>query len=74
MPNHHVATSIKVVSQVPVEYSTIKYHNIFKDLFVTRVTKFQTTAGNFVFELLNTIKSVLNRKDFLFVLGNKKFD
>ena len=26
----HVAKSIKSVSQAPVEYSIVKYHNIFK--------------------------------------------
>ena len=38
----HLAKLIKVVSQVPFEYSIVKYHNIFKDSFVTRVAKFQT--------------------------------
>ena len=36
----HVEKSIKIVSQVPLNYSIVKYHNIFKDSFVTRVTKF----------------------------------
>ena len=44
----YVEKSIKVVSQVPFEYSIVKSHNIFKDSFVTRVTKFQTTVGIFV--------------------------
>ena len=36
----HVAKSIMIVSQVPLKYSIVKYHNIFKDSFVTRVTTF----------------------------------
>ena len=31
----HVAKSIKNMSQVPFEYLIVKYHNIFKDSFVT---------------------------------------
>ena len=52
----HIEKSIKFVSQVPFKYSIAKYRYIFKDSFVTRVTKFQTIVGNLVLELLNTMK------------------
>ena len=58
-----VAKSIKAVSQVPFEQSIVKYRNISKYSFVTRVTKFQTIVGNLVLELLNTMKKILNRND-----------
>ena len=61
---HHVAKPIKSVSQVPIEYSMIKYHNSFEDLFIARVAKFQTKVGDFVLELLNIMKNVLNRNVF----------
>ena len=63
-----VANTIKTVSKILVEHSIVKYHNIFKDLFVTSVTKFQITVGHFVLGLLNTMKKVLIRNDFLLVL------
>ena len=31
----HIEKLIKNMSQVPFEYSIVKYHNIFKDSFVT---------------------------------------
>ena len=65
----HIAKSIKVVSQVPFKYSIVKYRYIFKDSFVTRVTKFQTTVGHCVLELLDIMQNILNRNDFLLVLG-----
>ena len=58
-----VAKSIKAVSQVPFEQSIVKYRNISKYSFVTRVTKFQTIVGILVLELLNTMKFFLNRND-----------
>ena len=48
---HHIATPIKVVSQVPLKYTIIQYRNIFKDL--------QTTVEYVVFELLNTMRHIL---------------
>ena len=46
----HIAKPIKVVSQVPLNYTTVKYRNIFRDSSVKRFTKFQTTV---VFLFLN---------------------
>ena len=36
----HMAKPIKVVSQVPLKYTIVKYPYIFKDSFVNRVNKF----------------------------------
>ena len=68
----HIAKPIKVVSQVPLNYTTVKYRNIFRDSSVKRFTKFQTTVGYFVFELLNTMKNILNRNDFYISLRKKR--
>ena len=62
----HIEKSIKVVSQITLQITIVKYPNKFKDSFVNRVTKFQTTVGHFVFELINTMKSFLNRNDFFY--------
>ena len=70
IPN--ISEPIKVVSQVPLNYTTVKYRNIFRDSSVKRFTKFQTTVGYFVFELLNTMKNILNRNDFYISLRKKR--
>ena len=41
----------------------VKYHVIFKDLFITRVSKFKNSVGHFVLELLNTMKNILVTND-----------
>ena len=51
----HIEKAIKVVSQITLQITIVKYPNKFKDSFVNRVTKFQTTVGHFVLELLNTM-------------------
>ena len=54
IPN--IAKQIRVVYQVSSNYTIIKYRNIFKDAFVKRVIKFQTTVGYFVLKVLNKLK------------------
>ena len=56
---HVTDDTLSLISQTSVEYSIVKYQNIFKDLFITRVAKFQNTVGHFVLELLNTMKNVV---------------
>ena len=51
----HTEKPIKVVYQVPLKYIIVKDPNIFKDLFINRVNKFEITVGYFVLELLNTM-------------------
>ena len=60
----HIEKPIKVVSQVLLKYTIVKYPNIFKDSSVNRVTKFQTIVGHFVLQSLNTMEIFFNRNNF----------